>query len=177
MAGSLLLKTAAPRAGASAAASQSLQRSSASAVTSAPVPCPRRPPMRASFGAVWNRASADKKTKLEGDYAMWTTLPFMLIALAVSACGSAGNTYQCRITEVTSDVSGAALDLPYIAEFAFTPTEETDIYFAGPVPSVGTNKNGDAAFVVISKLDGKFDGMQVQRPEGGTMNAGFCRKQ
>jgi len=177
MAGSLLLNNCGSRAEASAAASQSPRRSPRIGGDYRTGTLSRRLAMRASFGAVWNRASADKTAKLEGDYAMWATLPFLLIALAVSACGSAGNTYQCRITEVTSDVSGAALDLPYIAEFAFTPTEETDIYFAGPVPSVGRNKNGDAAFVVISKLDGKFDGMQVQRAEGGTMNAGFCRKQ
>jgi hypothetical protein len=108
---------------------------------------------------------------------MWIALPLMLVALVLSACGTARDTYQCRITEVTSDVNGMALDLPYIAEFTFTPTEETDIYLAGPVPNAGRNRNGDAAFVVFSKLDGRFDEMQVQRPAGGTMNAGFCKKQ
>ena len=106
---------------------------------------------------------------------MNTALRLMAISLAVAACGLVADTYQCRITETTS-YTGAALNPTYL-DFTFTPTQETDTYLAGPAPGAGRTSNGDVAFIMMSKLDGKFGGMYVERAEGGTMNAGFCRKQ
>ena len=93
----------------------------------------------------------------------------------LSACGGAvGDSYHCRVTRVYDELSGDTFKLGD-SEFVFTVEDETDIYVAGKASSLGKNRNGDAPYVVVSKLDGKFDGMQVQLGDRSTYYEGFCK--
>jgi hypothetical protein len=98
-------------------------------------------------------------------------------AFAISSCGLMDPTYHCRITEVVAEGDQDIAD-PNPTEFVMSVTEETDIYLAGSAPAAGYKdpEQKVAAFIVISKLDGKFEGAYILRGTVGTINAGFCKE-
>jgi hypothetical protein len=94
----------------------------------------------------------------------------------LSACGGAiGDEYHCRVTSVYDETVDKSFKTA-IPEFVFTVADETDTTVAGQAPSVGVNRMGVPPYIVISKLDGEFRGMQVQRGDHSTYYKGFCKQ-
>ena len=96
-------------------------------------------------------------------------------SLLLAACSNELGKYQCRFTDVVLEETGQPIE-PAPRDFVFEPSEQTDAELAGPVASLGYNKNGDTAFLVMSKFDDSFSGMQIKRMAGDTINAGVCVK-
>ena len=105
---------------------------------------------------------------------------FLVSLMLLSGCGA--GEYHCRIIEATSLETGESVGLPFIEEFKVRPDQTTDIYHAGKIYSYAGMGALDPAtgqraypFVVISKLDGKFDGMYMNL-DGDAHVMGYCEK-
>ena len=96
------------------------------------------------------------------------------VAVLLACSGAVGNEYHCRVTSIYDDTVGKTFKVA-IPEFNITVEDETDTAIAGKAPSVGVNRMGVAPYIVISKHDGQFRGMQVQMGDHSTYYKGFCK--
>ena len=116
-------------------------------------------------------------------YYPYTLLKFAFLgAFALLLVGCGKGEFHCRITKAIDYETKAPIETSTIIEFTVRPTTSTNIYLAGDVfgmshmgPLNTTTGNRVAPFVVISKLDGKFDGMYIFH-RGGALVDGFCEK-
>ncbi len=119
-----------------------------------------------------------------------------LLTITVLLFGISDTTYaekfHCRITDVKDyDTKNVINSSPNMTEFITETDTETNIYYAGNVNGISGYEGSMVAntdkhtppFIVISKLDNKFFGMYLYRPEyhnaiksQGFLVSGFCKE-